>query len=111
MNKCKILAILVISVISLSITNFNPDNAFSQTLNNSKSGTNNTDTDSRTAINLTAVVINSTESMKDDLMKLNQMIQDGDLSNATQTIDKINNTVGTLQVCATSTAGPGYDFP
>ena len=110
-TKCKILAIIVISVLSLSISMFNYDNAFSQTLNNSKSDTNNITADSRTAINLTAVVINSTESMRDNLMKLNQMIQNSDLSNATETINKMYDIVGTLQKCATSPVGSDYDFP
>jgi hypothetical protein len=88
-----ILSILFISFVDSS-------SVYSQSTSNVSSNDNVT-SEIRTPINLTAVVINSTESMKEDLIKLSQIIQNGNVTNAPTLISKLNDSVEVLYQCAT----------
>lgn len=100
LNKCNSLVSFVIITLLISLLG-QIDSVFSQ---GSGNGSNSTMSggDSRSPINITALVINSTESVKNGLIELDLMVQNGDIPKAIQKINEINETVNTLEGCVTS---------
>lgn len=104
LNKCEYLVSIAIITLVLSTSIIYFDTVFAQSNNQTET------TDNRTSINLTAVVINSTGSIKSDIMDINQMIQTGNVSGIMEKISHMNDTVITLEECATTPRHGNYDF-
>jgi hypothetical protein len=104
-SKCRVLASIVLAVITSSISVFEYNSAFSQTIDNVPF-TNNGAGGYETPINIPAVVKDTADSMKIDLQELNKSIQNGDVPNAIKKINDLNESVSTLQACVTSTPMP-----
>lgn len=100
-SKCRLLALIVITVMSLSISMFEYEGAFSQSTDNVSNTDNGTGSSYETPINLTAVVKDSTDSMKKNLAELNKSIQNGNVSNALKQSNELNESIDALQQCMT----------